>query len=40
MTVALEHNTDNPDGDQITLPYLADDVAVDEAVDAVFKDRP
>jgi urocanate hydratase len=37
MSVALEHNTGNPDGDQITLPYLADDAAVDEAVDAALK---
>lgn len=36
MTVAAEYNRDNPHGDQITLPYLADEAAVRAAVGEVF----
>ncbi|MFP4306470.1 MAG: urocanate hydratase [Desulfococcaceae bacterium] len=36
MTVAAEYNRDNPHGDQITLPYLADEGAVTTAVGKVF----
>lgn len=36
MTVAAEYNRDNPHGDQITLPYLADEAAVRAAVEGVF----
>jgi urocanate hydratase len=34
--VAAAYNRDNDNGDQITLPFLADDDAVDAAVDGLF----
>lgn len=37
MEVAAAYNQENSNGDQITLPYLADDKLVDELVAAVFK---
>ena len=36
MAVAAARNRENPDGDQITLPYLADDALVDGLVDELF----
>jgi urocanate hydratase len=36
ITVAAQYNRDNPHGDQITLPYLADEAAVRAAVGEVF----
>jgi urocanate hydratase len=36
MEVAADHNQSNDNGDQITLPYLADDDLVDAAVDRMF----
>ena len=38
MEVAAEYNLENENGDQITIPYLADDSLVDEAVDDLFED--
>ena len=32
MTVAADYNQTNPNGDHITLPYLADEQLVDDAV--------
>ena len=39
MTVAAEYNRDNPHGDQITLPYLADEGAVTAAVAEIFSKK-
>jgi urocanate hydratase len=36
ISVAAAYNRDNNNGDQITLPFLADDDAVDAAVDELF----
>ena len=36
ISVAAAYNRDNSNGDQITLPFLADDNAVDAAVDELF----
>ena len=36
MSVAMAHNRENPDGDQITVPYLADESLVAGAVDRLF----
>jgi urocanate hydratase len=36
VSVAAAHNRENPDGDQITLPHLADDDLVAAAVDPLF----
>ena len=36
MAVAAARNRENPDSDQITLPYLADDALVDGLVDELF----
>ena len=36
ISVAAAYNRDNDNGDQITLPFLADDEAVDAAVDGLF----
>ena len=38
MTVAAAYNRENDNGDQITLPYLADDDAVAAAVTQIFPD--
>jgi DNA-binding LacI/PurR family transcriptional regulator len=37
MTVAAAYNRSNPNGDQITIPYLADADAVSKAVAALFE---
>ena len=37
MEVAAAYNRDNDNGDQITLPFVADDKAVEAAVDGLFK---
>jgi len=37
MAVAAAYNQENDNGDQITLPYLADDGAVTQAVDRLFE---
>ena len=37
MAVAAAYNRENDNGDQITLPYLADDGAVTAAVDRIFE---
>ena len=37
MGVAAAYNRQNDNGDQITLPFMADDQAVDAAVDELFK---
>ncbi len=36
MSVAMAYNRENPDGDQITIPYLADEDLVRETVDTLF----
>ncbi len=36
MEVAAAYNQDNPDGDQITIPYLADEAEVKAAVEKIF----
>ena len=36
MEVAMEYNLENDNGDQITLPYLAEESVVEEAVSAMF----
>ncbi len=36
MDVAMAYNRDNPNGDQITIPYLADETAISQAVDRLF----
>ena len=40
MEVAAAYNKENMNGDQITLPYLADDRLVRAAVEAVFSEKP
>ena len=37
MSVAVAYNRDNPDGDQITIPFLADEGAVAKAVEELFE---
>ena len=39
MTVAAAYNRDNDNGDQITLPFVAADEAVDAAVDRLIPDQ-
>ena len=39
MTVAAAYNRENDNGDQITLPFVAEDGAVDAAVDRLFQDQ-
>ena len=39
MEVAVSYNRENPNGDQVTIPYTADEADVREAVDRVFQDR-
>lgn len=36
MEVAMAYNQENPNGDQITIPYLADDAMVSKAIDKIF----
>jgi len=36
ISVAAAYNRDNDNGDQITIPFLADHDAVDAAVDRLF----
>ncbi len=40
MEVAAAYNTENQNGDQITLPYLADDELVRSAVEQIFNANP
>ncbi len=41
MDVAMAHNRENPNGDQITIPFLPDEAEIDKAVDTLFaKERP
>ena len=40
MAVAADHNRENAGGDQITIPYLADEGLVADAVDALFTEKP
>jgi hypothetical protein len=37
MTVAAAYNRNNPNGDQITIPYLADGERVSKAVGDLFE---
>jgi urocanate hydratase len=37
MEVAAAHNQENTNGDQITLPYVADEKLVNDAVERIFK---
>ncbi len=37
MEVAMEYNQENDNGDQITVPYVAEDAIVEEAVQDLFK---
>lgn len=39
MAVAADHNRENAGGDQITIPYLADEGLVADAVDALFTEK-
>jgi urocanate hydratase len=39
MEVAVEYNRHNENGDQITIPYLADETRVNAAVSELF-DKP
>jgi len=39
MAVAAAYNRENDNGDQITLPFLADDEAVEDAVDRIFSEK-
>jgi urocanate hydratase len=39
MAVAMAYNSDNTNGDQITLPFQADERRLAEAVDALFAER-
>jgi len=39
MTVAAAYNRENDNGDQITLPFVADDGAVEAAVDEIFSTK-
>jgi urocanate hydratase len=39
MTVAVDYNRENAGGDQITIPYLADEGLVADAVDALFTEK-
>ena len=36
MEVAMAYNRENPNDDQITIPYLADDAMVSKAIDEIF----
>lgn len=36
IEVAMAYNEQNPNGDQVTVPYLADERAIDKAVDPLF----
>jgi len=36
IEVAVAYNEQNPNGDQVTVPYLADERAIDKAVDPLF----
>lgn len=36
IEVAREYNEQNPNGDQVTVPYLSDELAIDKAVDSLF----
>ena len=38
MEVAAAYNRENPNGDQITLPYLTDDTVVQQAVTDLFSE--
>jgi urocanate hydratase len=40
MAVAADHNRENAGGDQITIPYLADEALVADAVDGLFTEKP
>lgn len=37
MEVAMAYNRENPNGDQVTIPYVADEALVSQAVSAMFK---
>ncbi|MGA6924161.1 MAG: urocanate hydratase, partial [Desulfosarcina sp.] len=39
MEVAAVYNRDNDNGDQITIPFVADEAAVDAAVDQLFSEN-
>ena len=39
METAALHNRDNTNGDQITLPFLADDTAIEDAVGNMFREQ-
>ena len=36
IEVAIKYNRENPNGDQITIPYVADEGLVDDAVNDIF----
>lgn len=38
MDVAMTYNRNNDNGDQITIPYLADDTKISDGLDRLFKD--
>ncbi len=40
MQVAMAYNQENSNGDQITVPFLADPQKIDQAVDTFFADKP
>ena len=37
MEVAMAYNRDNPNGDQVTIPYVADEALISQAVSKMFK---
>ena len=37
MAVAMAYNRENPSGDQVTIPYVADEALVSQAVSEMFK---
>ncbi len=39
MGVAAAYNRENDNGDQITIPFMADDGAVERAVDRLFDEK-
>lgn len=39
MEVAMAYNRENPNGDQITIPYLADREMVSKAIDDLFDNK-
>jgi len=39
METAMIHNRNNPDGDQMTIPYLTDEIMVEQAVAKMFDNK-